>query len=96
LRDLADQSPDFYQQAITSLDGVLEIGAEAPDQGFGASKTNILIYDHGASRAWRPGFGVRFCPSSPSAENRGRADELPPTRLVRVCEEIAERASWSS
>jgi galactonate dehydratase len=54
--------PTLYKPAITSLDGVKAIGAEVRDKGFGALKTNIFIYDGGAPRAWRPGFGVPFMP----------------------------------
>jgi galactonate dehydratase len=52
--------PTLYQ--ITSLDGVKAIGAEVREKGFGALKTNIFIYNGGAPRAWRPGFGVPFMP----------------------------------
>ena len=38
------------------------IGAEARERGFTALKTNIFIYDEGAPRGWRPGFGVPFQP----------------------------------
>ena len=51
-----------YKPAITSLDGVRAIGAEARDRGFGALKTNVFIYEGGAPRGWRPGFGVPFAP----------------------------------
>jgi galactonate dehydratase len=54
--------PTFYQPAITSLDGVRAIGAEARERGFTALKTNIFIYDDGAPRGWRPGFAVPFQP----------------------------------
>jgi galactonate dehydratase len=54
--------PTLYKPAITSLDGVKAIGAEVRDKGFGALKTNIFIYDGGAPRGWRPGFGVPFLP----------------------------------
>jgi L-alanine-DL-glutamate epimerase-like enolase superfamily enzyme len=54
--------PTLYKPAITSLDGVKAIGAEVRDQGFSALKTNIFIYDGGAPRGWRPGFGVPFMP----------------------------------
>src|ERR1700744_1471120 len=54
--------PAFFKPAITSLDGVKQIGAEVRDKGFGALKTNIFIYDGGSPRAWRPGFGVPFSP----------------------------------
>ena len=54
--------PTFYQPAITSLDGVKAIGAEVREKGFSALKTNIFIYENGAPRGWRPGFGVPFAP----------------------------------
>ena len=54
--------PSLYQPAITSLDGVKAIGAEVREKGFTALKTNIFIYDGGAPRGWRPGFGVPFAP----------------------------------
>ena len=55
--------PHLYKPAITSLDGVRAIGAEARDKGFGALKTNVFIYDEaGAPSGWRPGFGVPFQP----------------------------------
>src|SRR5205085_2463460 len=54
--------PTLYKPAITSLDGVRAIGAEVRDKGFTALKTNIFIYDGGAPRGWRPGFGVPFMP----------------------------------
>ena len=54
--------PTFYQPAITSLDGVKAIGAEVHERGFSALKTNIFIYENGAPRGWRPGFGVPFAP----------------------------------
>jgi galactonate dehydratase len=54
--------PNFYKPAITDLEGVRAIGAEARDRGFDALKTNVFIYDGGAPRGWRPGFGVPFLP----------------------------------
>jgi hypothetical protein len=54
--------PTFFTPAITSLDGVKAIGAEVREKGFTALKTNIFLYEDGAPRAWRPGFGVPFLP----------------------------------
>ena len=54
--------PTLYEPAITSLDGVKAIGAEVRERGFTALKTNIFIYERGAPRGWRPGFGVPFAP----------------------------------
>jgi L-alanine-DL-glutamate epimerase-like enolase superfamily enzyme len=55
--------PSFFQPAITDLDGVKEIGAEARERGFTALKTNIFLHDeNGPPRGWRPGFGVPFLP----------------------------------
>ena len=54
--------PTFFQPAITDLDGVKQIGAEAKERGFTALKTNIFMHDEGSPRGWRPGFGVPFLP----------------------------------
>ncbi|HEV8032276.1 MAG TPA: mandelate racemase/muconate lactonizing enzyme family protein [Stellaceae bacterium] len=54
--------PSFFQPAITDLDGVKQIGAEAKERGFTALKTNIFLHDEAAPRGWRPGFGVPFLP----------------------------------
>ncbi|HTV89907.1 MAG TPA: mandelate racemase/muconate lactonizing enzyme family protein [Stellaceae bacterium] len=54
--------PEFYKPAITDLDGVKRIGAEAHDKGFGALKTNIFLYDEGPARGWAPGFARPFYP----------------------------------
>ena len=54
--------PNFFKPAISDLDGVRAIGAEARDKGFGALKTNVFIYEGGAPRGWRPGFAVPFMP----------------------------------
>jgi galactonate dehydratase len=54
--------PSFFQPAITDLDGVKQIGAEAKKRGFTALKTNIFLHDEAAPRGWRPGFGVPFLP----------------------------------
>lgn len=54
--------PNWYKPAITDLDGVKAMGAEVREKGFSALKTNIILYDQGKPRAWRPGFGVPFMP----------------------------------
>lgn len=54
--------PDYYQPAITSLDGVKAIGAEVREKGFTALKTNTFLYEDGKPRGWRPGFGAPFQP----------------------------------
>jgi L-alanine-DL-glutamate epimerase-like enolase superfamily enzyme len=54
--------PAFYQPAITTLDGVKAMGAEAREKGFGALKTNIFTPRNGKLAGWRPGFGVPFAP----------------------------------
>ena len=54
--------PDWYQPAITDLDGVKAIGREVREKGFDALKTNIFIYENGRPQGWRPGFGRPFYP----------------------------------
>src|SRR5499427_2489604 len=54
--------PALYAPPISNLDGVKAIGAEVREKGFAALKTNIFIYENGAPRGWRPGFGVPFAP----------------------------------
>ncbi|MCZ6644486.1 MAG: mandelate racemase/muconate lactonizing enzyme family protein [Gammaproteobacteria bacterium] len=55
--------PELYPPAITDLDGVKALGAEAHERGFSALKTNIFTYDNGDARSWAPGFGWPFDPS---------------------------------
>ncbi len=54
--------PKYYPPAITDLDGVRQIGAEARQKGFTALKTNIFEFGEGTVRGWRPGFGTPFEP----------------------------------
>src|SRR5579884_532054 len=54
--------PAYFTPAITDLDGVKKIGAEARERGFTALKTNIFLHDEGSPRGWRPGFAVPFLP----------------------------------
>lgn len=51
------RQPDYYQPAITDLDGVKAMGREVRAKGFGALKTNLNIYENGKPRGWMPGFG---------------------------------------
>jgi L-alanine-DL-glutamate epimerase-like enolase superfamily enzyme len=60
--------PSYFKPAITNLDGVRQIGAEAKERGFTALKTNIFLHDEQPLHGWRPGFGVPF--SSPSSMSR--------------------------
>lgn len=55
--------PDYYQPAITSLDGVKAMGAEVREKGFTALKTNAFTYESGKPRGYRPGFGAPFQPA---------------------------------
>ena len=71
--------PNLYKPAITSLDGVRAIGAEARDRGFGALKTNVFIYGGGAPQGWRPGFGVPFAPEL-NVDKTGTAQSARPSR----------------
>ena len=54
-----------YDKAITSLDGVRQVGEEARDQGFKAIKTNLFRYDDGKPQQWMPGFGIQWDPGLP-------------------------------
>jgi galactonate dehydratase len=54
--------PNFFPPAITDLEGVRQIGAEAKERGFSALKTNIFMHDEKPLHGWRPGFGVPFLP----------------------------------
>jgi len=54
--------PSYFKPAITDLDGVRQIGAEAKERGFTALKTNIFLHDEQPLHGWRPGFGVPFQP----------------------------------
>ncbi len=55
--------PQFYQPAITDLDGVKKAGADAREQGFSALKTNLFLHDNKGVRAWMSGFGAPFAPA---------------------------------
>lgn len=55
--------PDYYQPAITDLDGVKAMGAEVREKGFTALKTNTFTYEDGKPRGYRPGFGAPFQPA---------------------------------
>jgi L-alanine-DL-glutamate epimerase-like enolase superfamily enzyme len=54
--------PEFYKPAITNLDGVKALGAEARDKGFTALKTNTFLFDETPPRGWVPGFARPFYP----------------------------------
>jgi galactonate dehydratase len=54
--------PEFYPPAITNLDGVKALGAEARDKGFTALKTNAFLFDETPPRGWVPGFARPFYP----------------------------------
>jgi L-alanine-DL-glutamate epimerase-like enolase superfamily enzyme len=54
--------PEFYPPAITNLDGVKALGAEARDKGFTALKTNAFIYEGNTATGWVPGFARPFYP----------------------------------
>ena len=54
--------PEFYPPAITNLDGVKALGAEAREKGFTALKTNAFIYEGNVATGWVPGFARPFYP----------------------------------
>ncbi len=54
--------PQFFKPAVTDLDGVRAMGAEARERGFTGLKTNTFIFDEGPAYAWRPGFAAPFFP----------------------------------
>ncbi len=55
--------PHVYKPAITSLDGVKQIGREVKEKGFKACKTNLMLYgDDGKPTFWMPGFGRPLYP----------------------------------
>ena len=54
--------PDYYSPPIVDRHGVVAIGREVRDRGFGALKTNLFLYENGRPRGWRPGFGGPFYP----------------------------------
>jgi L-alanine-DL-glutamate epimerase-like enolase superfamily enzyme len=54
--------PKYFPPAVTTLDDVKAMGAEARERGYTALKTNIFLFDDGPARAWRPGFAAPFYP----------------------------------
>jgi galactonate dehydratase len=54
--------PNLYQPAITSLDGVRAIGAEARDRGFGALKTQRLYLRRRSAAGLAPGLWRTVAP----------------------------------
>jgi len=54
--------PKYFGPAVTDLDGVRAMGAEARERGFTALKSNTFIFDDGPAYAWRPGFAAPFYP----------------------------------
>lgn len=54
--------PKYFKPAVTDLDGVKAMGAEARERGFTGLKTNTFIFDDGPAYAWRPGFAAPFSP----------------------------------
>ncbi|MHC8944536.1 mandelate racemase/muconate lactonizing enzyme family protein [Advenella incenata] len=54
--------PKYFGPAVTDLDGVRAMGAEARERGFTALKSNTFIFDEGPAYAWRPGFAAPFHP----------------------------------
>jgi L-alanine-DL-glutamate epimerase-like enolase superfamily enzyme len=54
--------PKYFKPAVTDLDGVKAMGAEARERGFTGLKTNTFIFDDGPAYAWRPGFAAPFYP----------------------------------
>ncbi len=55
--------PEVYKPAITDLNGVRAIGAEARERGYSALKTNVFEFGDGEATGWRPGFGTPFEPA---------------------------------
>jgi L-alanine-DL-glutamate epimerase-like enolase superfamily enzyme len=53
---------EWYQPAITDLEGVRQMGRDVKNAGFRALKTNLFRYDNGRPKGWRPGFGAPFYP----------------------------------
>ncbi|MGB6102409.1 MAG: mandelate racemase/muconate lactonizing enzyme family protein [Pusillimonas sp.] len=54
--------PKYFGPAVTDLDGVKAMGAEARARGFTGLKANTFIFDEGPAYAWRPGFAAPFYP----------------------------------
>jgi L-alanine-DL-glutamate epimerase-like enolase superfamily enzyme len=54
--------PKYFGPAVTDLDGVKAMAAEARERGYTGLKANTFIFDEGPAYAWRPGFAAPFYP----------------------------------
>lgn len=54
--------PEYYGNAITSLDDVKRMGAHVRESGFTALKTNMFLHEGGPMRQWRPGISSPYYP----------------------------------
>ena len=52
-----------YDNTVTDLAGIRDLGAEVRDAGFRALKTNTLLEGDGRLNSWAPGFGRPFDPA---------------------------------
>lgn len=43
---------------VRHLDDLVTLGREVRERGFGALKTNVLLFDERGARTWAPGFGM--------------------------------------